>query len=69
MHTSIWQYFVAERIYEILVKCEKERDINNFLDDLSEIFVLNKTLDETVFILSKLHPIKLYPFISIIGDI
>ncbi len=48
VHTSIWQYFVAERIYEILVKCEKERDINNFLDDLSEIFVLNKTLDETV---------------------
>lgn len=48
VHTSIWQYFVAERIYESLVKYEREHDLNNFLDDLAEIFVLDKTLDDTV---------------------
>lgn len=48
VHASIWQYFVAERIYESLVKYEREHDLDNFLDDLSEIFVLDKTLDDTV---------------------
>lgn len=48
VHTSIWQYFVAERIYEILEKYEIERNMDFFLDDLSEIFVLDKSLDDTV---------------------
>lgn len=48
VHTSIWQYFVAERIYESLIKYEREHNLDNFLDDLPEIFVLDKTLDDTV---------------------
>ena len=48
VHTSIWQYFVAEIIYENLAKYENDHEFNNFLDGLAAIFVLDKTLDDTI---------------------
>lgn len=48
VHSSIWQYFVAERLYFIIKSFEKHKCCDKIMRELSDIFVLNKKLDNMI---------------------
>lgn len=48
VHSSIWQYFVAERLYKIIVMYEEQKDTKKIMSDFSNIFVMNNSLDEMI---------------------
>lgn len=48
VHASIWQYFVAERLYSIIKSFEKHRCHEIIMNELSGIFVLYKKLDNMI---------------------
>lgn len=44
-HSSIWQYFVAEKIYRNLINLRSENDVQDFIDNMTLILTPIKTLD------------------------
>ena len=47
IHASIWQYFLAERLYNTLTSLQTTNDTQAFIDELSRIVVPEKTIDNT----------------------
>ena len=50
VHASIWQYFVAERLYYIISSFNQHRCQEKTMDELSKIFTLNKKLDNMILL-------------------
>lgn len=48
VHASMWQFFVAERIYSLLRELKSADDIQMFLDNMLEIVVPQTTLDNLI---------------------
>ena len=49
VHASMWQYFVAERIYTHLTMLKSLDDVQPFLDNMLEIVAPQHTLDNLIF--------------------
>ena len=47
VHASIWQYFLAERLYKTLTSLQTIDDTQSFIDQLARIVVPEKTIDNT----------------------
>ena len=45
VHASMWQYFVAERIYQQLILLKNQDDVQLFLDNMLKIIVPHNTFD------------------------
>lgn len=48
VHASMWQYFVAEQIYQNLKLLSTQEDIQIFLDHMTQIIVPGKTIDHMI---------------------
>lgn len=48
VHASIWQYFVAERLYNIVKLFNEHKCQDKIMKELSEIFTLNKKIDNMI---------------------
>lgn len=47
-HSSIWQYFVAERIYKNLIILRSKDNVQSFIDNMTQILIPSKTLDNMI---------------------
>lgn len=50
VHASIWQYFMAERLYNIIKSFDEYRCQEKMMLELSGIFILNKKVDNMILI-------------------